>query len=384
VYRQYLPSTLHRIVLPGVMARIRLNDLIAPLDVERFFRDHWSAGPCAADGPMARFAELYAIAELQEAEALCRRWGGRLLAWPPPRSPAQPTRIDAADAMRYYAEGCTLYFQYVEKFVPALVPILRRLEGDFGLATGEIVTEVFFSDSACGAKPHYDFDFNFSVQLHGIKRWRVTRGAIVERPPEGASLGSLPDDAHSFTANPGTVIFVPPGFGHATAADERSAAITFAVRPRTWHHRLRTTFEKALQAEPTWRDRPVAAHGELPLREHAERLLADATARMRSLVAFVQAVPARPMALRVARPLTTHPRDASSGDIMLSGFDDEASEIAIDAPSIPIVQWLLQLEGTFYLPELLATFPDRHADDLRRLIDNLVVLGALERGDQLR
>jgi ribosomal protein L16 Arg81 hydroxylase len=82
---------------------------------------------------------------------------------------------------------------------------------------------------------HFDLDYNFNLQIAGRKQWKMAPNDLVINPisshhatvggaficETGCRLPSeMPEDAQTFVAQPGNVVYVPRGTWHATFTTE--------------------------------------------------------------------------------------------------------------------------------------------------------------------
>jgi ribosomal protein L16 Arg81 hydroxylase len=276
-----------------------LDALTQPLGAEQFLAQIWPAEPFVGEGPLDRLEALVSIPELASVQELLAIVPGDVRVWPPHDAKDEATRIvPSAEALARYQSGWTIYLNNVEAFVPALRPLIRRIELDLGLHVGDVATEVFASVRAAGARPHCDFDYGFNLQLSGTKTWKLAPNTSFKNPhasvivsdPFDADVaayatGLLPkamptEGARELVARPGTVVFVPRGTWHTTVAHEPSLALTFACRAEMWSTLLVRELELQLRQSEAWREAPERWVGPLgvtrPARtERLAALLAD-------------------------------------------------------------------------------------------------------------
>jgi hypothetical protein len=116
---------------------------------------------------------------------------------------------------------------------------------DLDISVGRVNVEVFCARSIGHGRPHFDPSFTFNCQIEGTKTWRLARHSAVKFPPVGMFLGRAPEPdfaqilteslpttieaCETVVAEPGTVVFLPPGVLHETNTDNGSYAIAFAI-----------------------------------------------------------------------------------------------------------------------------------------------------------
>lgn len=205
--------------------------------------------PVTYQGDPTRFSPFAGIPQLTSAVAAMDAWDGTLKlarAWSP-SSEAPFELYPTREQLRtLYDAGFTIVLENVESYVPALRPLCRQLEQDLGVAPGKVNVEVFCAQAGGRGRPHFDPSFTFNCQIEGTKLWKLSRndalpfpwsGAFLNRPLEPelqlVTKGPLPrtleEDAQTFLAEPGAVVFLPPGVLHETKMLSSSYAIAFAI-----------------------------------------------------------------------------------------------------------------------------------------------------------
>jgi hypothetical protein len=201
-----------------------------------------------AHGPVERLAAFAKIPSMATASRVIDSWDGldrTARAWSPEGAPAYEIFATKGQLRTLYDAGCTIVLESVERFVPALRPLCRALERELGIATGRVNVEIFCARRGGHGRPHFDPSFTFNCQISGTKTWRLQNHPAVQHPTFGMFLGRQPlcsPDCHdcaglpteivggdTVVAEPGTVVFVPPGILHETRADGETYAIAFAV-----------------------------------------------------------------------------------------------------------------------------------------------------------
>ena len=202
-------------------------------------------------GDPKRFAAFAEIPQLRTAVAAMDAWDGRpksARAWSPSGTKTPFEIFATRDQLKtLYEAGCTIVLENVDGFVPAIRPLCRQLEADLGVAPGKINVEVFCALRGGHGRPHFDPSFTFNCQIHGTKSWTIARNPAVRFPPAriGMFLGRPPEPAleavltqplptciengATFVAEPGAVVFLPPGVLHETHMETASFAIAFAI-----------------------------------------------------------------------------------------------------------------------------------------------------------
>jgi hypothetical protein len=133
---------------------------------------------------------------------------------------------------------------------------------------------------------HFDRNYNFTIQLRGEKTWTVYGdGPAMANPCDNMALevdrlalmrpqlhGVIPREPHGsasiYHLQPGDILYVPPGFWHATECTGVSLSLNLCIEPWAWYQALGDALQRQLQAQPKWR-KPLGA----PTREEATEYL---------------------------------------------------------------------------------------------------------------
>jgi 50S ribosomal protein L16 3-hydroxylase len=177
------------------------------------------------------------------------------------------------DALRRYARGCTMEFDCADTFLPGMRPWIVALQRELELPEGSFAKGIVYaSPHGGGLGAHFDAYDNFIIQLRGRKNWYLlpNRNAVsptihydLDEQPfvpdelrpywQGEAPRRFLDEAECVELRPGSVLFLPRGYWHATsAADEvLSVNVTFSVP--TWLDLLIAALRGRLVADPRWR-----------------------------------------------------------------------------------------------------------------------------------
>jgi len=118
---------------------------------------------------------------------------------------------------------------------------------------------------------HYDRNYNFTIQLSGEKTWTVHReGPAIVAPSDNMAfdadrLASMLPHMHGATSRepghrasiyqlaPGDILYVPPGYWHATECAGLSVSLNLSLEPRAWFQVLGGALMRHLESQPEWR-----------------------------------------------------------------------------------------------------------------------------------
>jgi Cupin superfamily protein len=215
------------------------SELMSPKLLER---------PLVFHGNLQRLASFTNLPVLRSPSAVIGAWDGTnktVRAWSPIGSPSYEIYPNREQLQTLYDAGCTLVFEDVERFVPELKPLCRALEKDLNVAPGRVNVEVFCARTKSHSRAHFDPSFTFNCQIQGSKKWHLANHEAIRFPPTGMFLGRPPkpdfanlltktlpteiDGGEIFIAEPGSVVFLPPGVLHETFSDAETFAIAFAI-----------------------------------------------------------------------------------------------------------------------------------------------------------
>jgi len=306
--------------------------LLGGLTAQHFLRRHWQKRPLWVRGalpgftgvaPASRLARLAARSDVESR--LVTRAGGR---WRVTHGPLHCGALPRRS---------TLLVSGVNLHVPAADALLRR----FAFLPQARLDDVMVSwaSPGGGVGPHADSYDVFLVQGAGRRLWRLQRPRAFERVA-GAPLqlieGFAPDE--ELLAEPGDLLYLPPGWGHdGIALDECQTCSVGFRAPRG--EELAAAFLDYLHERGlprgAYRDpdlRPPRRSAEVPraLAEHAARVLARIRWRRSDVETFlgrylttpkphvVFAAPRRPLARKAfAERLRRSPLRLDARSLML-------------------------------------------------------------------
>lgn len=232
------------------MRTFGLAELLHPLSPGEFMAKYWQKQPYVGHGSIKRFSQIAEIPALRSIEAILEVWRGTAEAWAPRDTKNPLIKAEAHQLSDFYESGYTLYLSHVEEHVPALEPFARRLELDLGLRGDEVFFEAFVSKGA-GSAVHFDPNVTINIQLIGAKEWRMAKNTHLRHPHAGWSVGmevdpemaaytrqplpsKMPRGSKSFEARAGTLVYLHPGYWHATVNHEPSLSLLYTVEPPSW------------------------------------------------------------------------------------------------------------------------------------------------------
>lgn len=198
--------------------------MLGGMTAQQFLRRHWQKRPLLVRGALPRFrgvarpAQLAALAARPDVESrLVRRRGTR---WRVTHGPLDCPAL---------ARNSTLLVSGVNLHLAAADALLRR----FDFLPQARLDDVMVSWAAPGGGvgPHADSYDVFLVQGAGRRVWRLQRPRAF-RSVEGAPLKLIADFApeEELLAEPGDLLYLPPGWGHDGVALEDSLTCSVGFR----------------------------------------------------------------------------------------------------------------------------------------------------------
>ena len=251
------------------MTKPGLAALLSPKSVSRFFTEAWPDRPFLVHGDLARLKGLADAKELSSVEAVSKVSCHAVLAQGQHLDAQRFGNIGVAPelASTLLGNGVTMYFNELKFRAPSLLRWLRALERDLSLEPGGIRPSVFFSRRGPGARMHFDCTESFVVQLKGKKVWRIAANEQVQFPPvnylEGAPLPEqlavlvkrpmkAPTKVRKVVMKPGSVLYLPRGWWHATQTLEDSTHLDLLTAVPTWADTFRPLMESIFSRGTHW------------------------------------------------------------------------------------------------------------------------------------
>jgi 50S ribosomal protein L16 3-hydroxylase len=250
-----------------------LAELFSPMPPNEFLSKYWPRKALVAHGSSDRFDALATRPELRSIDALLDCWPARVRL----SSEFEGSLASAAEARQCYQRGCSLSFDMADRFISGISVWRRKLQWDLCLPANVVARcLVYASSPGTGAGMHFDQNANFVVHLQGKKRWWIAPNTHVVDPLEQYAASStsvsadmelyarqnlprsMPADAEVIDLQPGSVLFVPRGWWHATRGEEHSLQLNFTFSQPAWVELLMPVLYRRLIRHAHWRE---LAHG---------------------------------------------------------------------------------------------------------------------------
>jgi len=315
----------------------------------------------------------------------------------------QVSSVSAKDALAFYDAGHTLYLHGAA--TPALAEWHRRLADELGHPADRLTFSLFAGKKTAGTRCHFDSLENFTIQLRGHKRWRLSPNKAVDAPLDNWVTGeAVPPElrAHLTRALPtrmsskpievdlraGELLYIPRGWWHETETADDSLAAFVAFRPASWADLITRALHYQLHRDPYWRRNvivggPTVQDREAARREMEERL-ASLTVQVRDLTVHAIAPELAPMlgstSLR-RNPLASLELEPG-GDRVTAvvrvhrGILEYDTRLTASRAFAPLFEAISTLEKVS-IPSLAKQFPRLARKDIATLVNGLTDAGFL-------
>lgn len=245
-----------------------LDELLAPIGLEKFFAEFHDRQPLHVRGAPAKFASVLSWRQLNRLLDMSHIWSShslRLVMDGQPIAPAEycarATGRDgeavqqpvAAKLRDWIGRGASLVLNDVDSLTPGLAAVSEALES---AGLGKAQANVYVSWASHKAFPaHFDTHDVWAVQVEGEKTWNLWQGRA-EWPISHPSFRGLGQAHHErakgalrevVTLRPGDLLYLPRGWYHDALADApASVHVAFGVNAALGMDVLGLLFERAL------------------------------------------------------------------------------------------------------------------------------------------
>jgi 50S ribosomal protein L16 3-hydroxylase len=250
-----------------------LSALIHPRTDSDFFKAYESNTPFVVHDLSETIKDLTALPFLESLEALLNSWPNPIQAHlPDVRDEASSIDTTPKDAHKLFDNGMGLLFNHADTISPVLVHWLHELRKDLGLSAltnGRCL--IYVTPKGAGTAPHFDQNINFVLQISGTKKWWVAPNEHIANPMTRHTMGqpcdpelesyldtpmptSMPEGIVPITLKAGSLLFVPRGSWHSTAADSDALALNFTFTAPTWIDLFTAALRGRLAQSSQWRE----------------------------------------------------------------------------------------------------------------------------------
>ncbi len=398
-----------------------LKAMLGPEAFEEFFSDYWPDRIFVTHGDRARLPDPFLDQELNEFDALSRRYKGVVSFFGDARS-GHMVPVEGIEAAAPYRCGLSVYLTDVGPYFPDIERMVRKLEFELGLNEGCARAGVFASPTSGGISCHYDSVDVFSIQLRGTKTFELAPVTELRHPwgfqyitgnrpiddlyPQATE--GFPDwekvEFQTVEMRPGSVLYMPRGHWHRTEAAGDSIAVSIGMEPPSAAECVLEQLRLLLLQDPAWRKPLYGAWGAGAMRDAAIQRATELMAELPGLASGLEAefVTApklsekRRISLmntrsRVQRTPNTSlilgnpPAESGEQDSLVASIEinDRStkqimSEIEMPSRCAPVLRWIDEQRGSFLVSELAVKFPELTEDQHLQLIQSLTGAGLLK------
>lgn len=283
--------------------------------------------------------------------------------------------VSAKYAKELYAAGVTIYL----RDIPGLDPVAHQLAEDLELPMAGVTSTLFLSRAGGATAGHFDISENFTVQVHGRKRWIVAPNEHVKWPvcnwgmqdsvpselrmyAHGEFPREMPVGATPFDLAPGAALYAPRGWWHATETLEDSVSLHIHYPAVTWADIVLPALRARMIACEAWRA-PASGFGDEPIRRaQAVQTVAELLKQLQAELGSLRpedmfGLPASGPAPSLVSPTATFRRNPFAGFgvesiasftelrtcsiTIANSLSERRSTVEMGAPQVRAMRWLL-------------------------------------------
>jgi 50S ribosomal protein L16 3-hydroxylase len=250
--------------------QLNLDELFSPIGFDEFRSRIWPTHHFHSEGSSAWVQQILDLPYLRNIELLTKSHCGTIKALDLDETGAyNEYPVTPSEALESWRSGPSLCFGGVHWIMP-VKNLLLQLADAIGVSTNLIQCNAYWSTEGKGVPKHFDNREVFIIQISGSKRWAVAENADLPYPPESHVAAKpsseftdtvkqsdyyplMPSDSHIFNMVPGSILFLPRGTWHATAACEDSLSISLGFFTPTALSLLLAVLKDRLIGNPSWR-----------------------------------------------------------------------------------------------------------------------------------
>jgi hypothetical protein len=269
-----------------------LEPWLHPLDPEEFQKQHWTreAYWTAADSERLKFTEEFLpeidlVTLLEYAVSPIKAW------YLDDNTPVYSLTLGRKEAYHAYRAGLTLYFHLNASIHSRLIAQLSR---ELARPPAMFNVSIFATRRGGHTLPHVDGHENFTLQLRGTKRWKISPGKHwpgwnetseqknkihevfrIMRQPESWT------DVSPIEMPPGGFLYCPAPFWHTVETLEDSLSLNVSIATtHTLADTLLPAIRTALLQHPDWSSREVGLWSSGNRRKQADKMVSELLQRL--------------------------------------------------------------------------------------------------------
>ena len=218
-------------------------------------------------------AELFSLPILKSFESLKEVWTREVdVHLPDVRDEVSSLSVDVNEAFEHFKKGQSVLFNDVNNEYGELNIWLEKIRENLKISAHTFSRcLVYGTPEGGGNAPHFDQNINFVIQVHGEKKWWVSKNTESINPLSRHVIGEATDSelqsyskpmpeefdyeqASEYTLKPGSVLFVPRGAWHKTTALTDAMSLNFTFTAPTWLELVMTAVRGRLMQSEHWRE----------------------------------------------------------------------------------------------------------------------------------
>lgn len=221
---------------------LEFDQIIAPLNRDKFLRDHWGKSFARMQGPAGRFAGLFGWDELNAVLEQHRLTPPRVKLFKDgqPVDPARyvtpphmgTPRLDSGGLAVCVAEGATLILNDVQEVSPKLRGLMQAFQAALSTDTYANLYAAWHSQKAFDL--HWDPQDSIILQLSGRKRWKIYKPTRLHPLEDDLEKPAQPtgEPVWEGVMKEGDAIYIPRGWWHVVfPLNEPSLHLTVSLTP---------------------------------------------------------------------------------------------------------------------------------------------------------
>ena len=384
------------------------------LDRASEFEQQWTMPErhVIAHGSRDRFPESMHSGDMSSFERLCQAYQGVMYMAGGEGDDYRMIRIQGPPPADVVRMGLTTQFFNLFPSIPGARPVRARLAEELGVAPSAVRISAWISPHSKGIEPHYDETDTIIVQLAGEKAYRIGPNASMRDPmrawsrrqpfdlldavafEDGMAPKGYPADLEEVVLKPGSVLFLPRGYWHATKASGESYSLSIRLDPPIGMDTLLRQLGYFLARDPAWRRPLHGAWGKPEARNAARMFMQDLVTRLGETLprlsadailasaadepdlAFLYVTPETPMLRPWTKAFSVETKPAVCSVSIRDSFAGVTEKLDFPPTCGPTLEWLARVDGYFRVRDV-ENRSDLPADAVRRILRELVSKGAI-------
>lgn len=227
--------------------------IIHPITPAAFCSDYWGERPLhIARGRTDFYARLITLADVERYLSMQEIFIRHSVTMPRQGyGIPDPPPVSISELYERMLDGSSLRMRRMECFIDPSAPVLCLLRGmDLALQhPRESLSCYVAPPNAVGLGPHHDETEIFTLQISGMKRWRLYHRIDSDCPgihtPE-----QLSEPVHDFILEAGDLLYLPHGWVHEVTSEAPAFSLTIVFDPIKWSAVLDVLVAKLVATSP--------------------------------------------------------------------------------------------------------------------------------------